>query len=167
MFQKLDRFLSRLERVVIGTALLLMTAITFVNTMLRYGFNVTFHWAEDTSVFLMICMTFFAGAYGTRLNSHITMNALYDSVPPRVRKVLYAIGLFICALASIFLLVMSWQVTRRIREMKGEIAAMDIPAYWPYLIASVGILFMSIHFIQLVARFLRSGKVDDTLENRE
>ena len=62
---------------------------------------------------------------------------------------------------------MSWQVTRTIYEMKGEIAAIGIPAYWPYLISSVGILFMSIHFIQLVARFLRTGKVDDTLENRE
>ena len=48
--------------------------------------------------------------------------------------------------------------------MKGEIPSMGIPKYLPYLFVSVALLFMAIHFIQLIIRFARTGKVNDSLD---
>jgi TRAP-type C4-dicarboxylate transport system permease small subunit len=66
MFQKLDLLISRIEQFFIGSALIFMTALIFVNVVLRYFIGQTIIWAEDLAIFLMICMTFFAAAYGTR-----------------------------------------------------------------------------------------------------
>ncbi len=40
---------------------------------------------------------------------------------------------------------------------------MGIPKYWPYLVVSVALLFMAIHFVQLAVRFFKTGEADDVL----
>lgn len=167
MFQKLDLLISRIERFVIGLGLIIMTALIFINVVLRFITGHTITWAEDLAIFIMICMSFFAAAYGTRLNRHITMSALYDTVPRRLRKIFYVLSLFLSASLSGVLFLMSLQVTRTIYDLQGEIASMGIPKYWPYLVVSVALLFMAIHFSQLVLRFFKTGEPDDTLEVEE
>ena len=164
MLLRIDIWVSRIERMIIGSLLLIMTALIFVNVALRFFTGETITWAEDLAIFLMICMTFFAAAYGTRLCAHITMSALYDIAPEKIRRFLYIASLILSALVSCFLFVTGIQVTQMIFGMKGEIASMGIPKYLPYLIVSVALLFMSIHFIQLIVRYFRTGKVNDSLD---
>lgn len=164
MFRKLDLLINRIERFFIGFALITMTALIFINVALRFFIGQTITWAEDLAIFLMICMSFFAAAYGTRLNRHITMSALYDILSGSLRKILYISSLILSACLSGFLFILSLQVTRTIHNMKGEIASMGIPKYWPYLVVSVALLFMAIHFVQLAVRFFKTGEADDVLE---
>ena len=167
MFARLDRLLGQIERLISGSLLLLMTALIFTNIALRFFTGMTITWAEDLSIFCMVIMTFFAAAYGTRLNRHITMSALYDATSGRLRKLLYLFGLLVPAGLSVFLFVTGLQVTRTIYNMRGTIASMNFPKYWPYLIVSIAVLFMAIHFLHLLARFVRWRQVDDTLEPEE
>lgn len=164
MLQKLDIWISKIERLIIGSLLIIMTTLIFVNVTLRFFTGETITWAEDLAIFLMICMTFFAAAYGTRFSGHITMSALYDAVSEKIRRSLYAASLILSAFISCFLFVMGIQVTQTIFGMKGEIASMGISKYLPYLFVSVALLFMSIHFMQLLIRFIRTRKVDDSLD---
>jgi TRAP-type C4-dicarboxylate transport system permease small subunit len=115
----------------------------------------------------MICMSFFAAAYGTRLNRHITMGALTDTLSGRWRKILYIFNIIVTGSLTGFLFIMSLQVTRTIYDMQGEIASMGIPKYWPYLVVSVALLFMTVHFIHLVVRFFKTGESDGVLELEE
>ena len=144
-----------------------MTALIFVNVALRFFTGQTITWAEDLAIFLMICMSFFAAAYGTRLNRHITMNAFYDTLSGPLRSIFYIFSLILSACLSGFLVIMSLKVTRIIYDMKGEIVSMRIPKFWPYLVVSVALLFMAIHFVQLTVRFFKTGKADDLLEVEE
>lgn len=167
MFRKLDRLISQIERLVIGFLLLFMTALIFINVALRFLVGITISWAEEVSIIFMICMSFFAGAYGTRLNRHITMSALYDTLTGGIRKAFYIFSIIVTACLCGFLFIMSVQVTRTIHDMKNVIASLDIRVFWNYLVVSVAILFMAIHFIQLAVRFFKTGKVDDVLEKEE
>ncbi len=167
MFRKLDLLISKLERFLIGFALISMTGLIFANIALRFFTGQTITWAEDLSIFLMICMSFFGAAYGTRLNRHITMSAIYDIMSKRNKKMLYVIGLILSACLSGFLFIMGLNVTRTIYEMKGEIASMGLPKFWPYLVVTVAVLFMAIHFIQLTLRFFKIRETDDVLELEE
>lgn len=76
VFERLDRVLGRIERMMSASMLLIMTGLIFTNIMLRFFTGRTLSWAEDLSIFCMITMTFFAAAYGTRTNQHITMSAI-------------------------------------------------------------------------------------------
>ena len=167
MFRKLDLLISHLERLIIGFGLITMTALIFVNVALRFFVDKTIVWAEDIAIILMICITFFGAAYGTRLNRHITMSALYDTLSGRFRKTLYILSLILSACLSVLLVILGLEVTRTIYDMKGVITSMGIPKYWPYLVVVLALLFMAVHFIQLTARFFKTGEVDSVLEHEE
>lgn len=167
MFRKLDLLISRIERFVIAFALIIMTALIFGNIALRFFIGQTITWAEDLSIFLMICMSFFGAAYGTRLNRHITMSAIYDIISSRFKKIFYIISLILSACLSGFLFIMGLHVTRTIYGMKGEIASMGLPKFLPYFMVTVAILFMAIHFTQLTLRFFKTRDADDVLEVEE
>ena len=167
MFRKLDILIGHIERFVIGFTLIVMTALIFSNVALRFFTGQTITWAEDLAIFLMICMSFFAAAYGARLNRHITMSALTDALSGRWRKIVYIFGIIVAASLSGFLFIMSLQVTRTIYDMQGEIASMGIPRYWPYLVVSVALFFMTFHFVHLAVCFFKTGESDNVLELEE
>lgn len=167
MFRKLDLLIGHIERFVIGFTLIVMTALIFTNVALRFFTGQTITWAEDLAIFLMICMSFFGASYGTRLNRHITMSALTDTLSGRWKKIFYIFSIIVTASLSGILFTMSLQVTKTIYDMQGEIASMGIPKYWPYLVVSVALLFMTFHFVHLAARFLMNGESDNMLELEE
>ncbi len=167
MFRKLDLLIGHIERFVIGFTLIVMTALIFTNVALRFFTGQTITWAEDLAIFLMICMSFFAAAYGTRLNRHITMSALTDTLSGRWRKIFSIFSIIVTASLSGFLFITSLQVTRTIYDMQGEIASMGIPKYLPYLMVSVAFLFMTFHFVHLAVRFFKTGESDNVSELEE
>ena len=159
--------MGNIERVIAGSLLLIMTVLIFVNIVLRFFTGQTITWAEDISIYFMIIMTFFAGAQGTRKNRHIVMSALYESISGRLKKAFYFFSLCVTSALSIFLFIMSIQVFNHIRLMRGTIASMNIPKWWPYMIVSFAVLFMAIHFLQILVRFIRTGQVDIVLDPEE
>lgn len=167
MLLKFDHLISLLERLIIGSTMLAMTALIFINVALRFFTGITITWAEDLALFLMIGMSFFASAYGTRLNCHISMSALYDALSGRPRKLFYIFGLVLTTGLSALLFVLSLQVTQTIHELRGEVASMGFPKYVPYLIVSVALLLMAVHFLQRTIRFFKTGKTDEGLPSRE
>ena len=167
MFRKLDHLMSQIERIIAASMLLIMTVLIFANVAIRFITGQTITWAEDISIYFMIIMTFFAGAYATRQNRHIAMTALYESITGRLKMIFYVFGLCVASALSIFLLITSLQVTHAIYELKGIIASMNLPKWWPYLIVNFAVLFMAIHFLQLLVRFFQTRKVDNVLELEE
>jgi len=158
----IDFWISRVERVILGTSLIFMTLLIFGNVGLRFATGETITFAEDLAVFLMICMAFFAASYATRYAGHISMSAVCDLLPAGAQKWLYLAHLLVGAALAGFLFVLSLQVTTRIYELRNEIASMAIPKFWPYLLVSLSLLFMSIHFIRLTALFLRNREASST-----
>ncbi|ETX05713.1 TRAP transporter small permease [Candidatus Entotheonella palauensis] len=164
VFERLDRVLGRIERMMSASMLLIMTGLIFTNIMLRFFTGRTLSWAEDLSIFCMITMTFFAAAYGTRTNQHITMSALYDAMSGTRRMIFYGIGLLVPMVVTGCLFWLGLQVTRTIYDVRGTVPSMNLPKYLPYLIVSIAVLFMAFHFMHRVIRLLVSHQVDDVVD---
>jgi len=161
----IDSWVGRLERVLLGTSLIFMTVLIFSNVLLRFVTGETITFAEDLSVFLMICMSFFAASYAAGRAQHISMSAVYDLLPAAARKLLYLLHLVVGAGLALLLFVLSLQVTTRIYDLRNEIASMALPKFWPYLLVSLSLLFMSVHFVRLTVLFLRNRESDPALDD--
>lgn len=95
------------------------------------------------------------------------MSALTDTLSGCWRKIFYIFSIIVTASLSGFLFIMALQVTRIIYDMQGEIASMGIPKYWPYLVVSMALLFMTFHFVYLTVCFFKTGESDNVLELEE
>ena len=99
----LSAWLAPLGRIV-SLAFLFVTAITFLEVVLRYGFNSPTQWVHETTIATTAVCFAFGGAYCLALDRHIRVVLLYDALSPGARRwfdvVISIVGALACALMA-------------------------------------------------------------------
>ena len=97
------RFVNELEESVIAIILGLMTLITFVNVVLRYGFNTGLIWGLEATSLLFAWLVLFGVSYCVKVTAHLGVDAVVNILPTGTRRVVTLFAGAIC-LAYAFLL---------------------------------------------------------------
>lgn len=105
---KVGQFVHEIEETVIAILLGLMTLITFVNVVLRYGFNTGIIWGLESVTFLFAWLVLFGVSYGFKVRAHLGVDALINVVSQKTRKSFSIITAFVCLLYAFLLLKGSW-----------------------------------------------------------
>ena len=88
----LGRVIDSLEEGAIAVLLGLMTLVTFINVVLRYGFNHSLIWGLEVTLILFAWLVLFGISYGFKVTAHLGVDAvtnlfgpclLYTSPSPR------------------------------------------------------------------------------------
>jgi TRAP-type transport system small permease protein len=148
----LDRFvrvvaaLVRLVCIALATALFL---IIIVAVVARYGFDHAISWSEEVPRYILIWISFLAGASCVLRREHVGFEVLFNALPPKWRRVL---GVFLNTLILLF----GWVVFRYgiefVREFGSDLME-TIPHtnYWYYTAMPVsGFLIMLFSFKHIV-----------------
>lgn len=98
------RFINELEETFIALILGVMTIITFINVVLRYGFNTGLIWGLELVSFLFAWLVLFGASYAVKTTSHLGVDAVTNLFGASGRRVLALISGAIC-IAFAFLLV--------------------------------------------------------------
>ena len=123
------RIFHRAEEWLLALILAAMTILTFVQVVLRYGFNTGMFWALEATLYMFGWLVLIGISYGIRLHAHIGVDLLAKSLPPLPRRLL---GLLITALAMLYTALMFWgSYTYIHRMMLLGVEAEDLPvARW-------------------------------------
>ncbi len=97
------RLTDRLEEALIGAILAAMTIISFVQVVLRYGFNSGFVWALEVTVYMFGWMLLFGMSYGIKQGSHIGVDVLVQQLRAEPKRI---VGLIACVLSIVYGLIM-------------------------------------------------------------
>lgn len=81
--------------------------------VLRYVFNAPTIWAHETTIFLCGMAFLYGGLYCTARDRHIRVVLIYDSLPPRLRRVFDVVISLICMVASGFFAYASWLMVQK------------------------------------------------------
>ena len=84
----LGRFVSELEETAIAVLLGLMTIITFINVVLRYGFNTGIIWGLEMTTFLFAWLVLFGVSYAVKTTAHLGVDAVINLFSGGTRRVL-------------------------------------------------------------------------------
>ena len=102
------RFVNEFEETAIAILLGAMTIITFINVVLRYGFNTGLIWGLEAVSFLFAWLVLFGVSYCVKVTAHLGVDAFINLFAPTGRK-FWAILAGLCCIAYAFLLVKgSW-----------------------------------------------------------
>ena len=105
---KIGHIVNEIEESIIAILLGLMTLITFVNVVLRYGFNTGIIWGLESVTFLFAWLVLFGVSYGFKVRAHLGVDALINVVSHKTRKSMVMITVFVCILYAFLLLKGSW-----------------------------------------------------------
>ena len=150
----IDIAISRIEAVVLAGGVLLMAANTISNVVGRFVFQQSIFFSEELNRILIILITFAGISYAARHGRHIRMSAIYDEMPPHVRKVLMVV---ISLVTAIFMFGLCYYAIGYILTQAGRgrlLPALQIPVWWIYLWVPVGFFMTGAQYALTAAKNL-------------
>lgn len=96
------------EEGAIALLLGLMTLVTFVNVVLRYGFNASLIWGLEVTLILFAWLVLFGIAYGFKKTSHLGVDALINLMPARGKRIAALASGLACLIYALLLMKGAW-----------------------------------------------------------
>ena len=179
------KFLDHLEEWLVATLIGAATLVIFASVVHRYGsslpipgvqdwlLSINMSWAQELCIYMFIWMAKFGAAYGVRTGIHVGVDVFINSLNDRARAKFVVIGLLGGALFTGIIGTLGahfvWEVGLRYAvattfglkwpDLTAGPVSPDLE--WPvwifYSAIPLGSYLMCFRFLQVTARFLRSG----------
>ena len=104
----LGRIVNEIEETAIALILGVMTIITFINVILRYGFNTGLIWGLEAVTFLFAWLVLFGVSYAVKVTAHLGVDAVINLLSPPVRRIVALVAAAICLAYAALVLKGSW-----------------------------------------------------------
>ena len=134
-----------------------MIAIVMLQVVVRYGVRwtgISLHWTEEVARYLLVITAFLGSAVAWRKRDNITISALTDLLPDRMR---YAADLFKDVTIFVFSLICvygSYGMSQRTRVATlGSIGFVRLGHL--YLVLGICFLFISVYMVRWIVRDVR------------
>ena len=144
------KMLDRLEEWTVTVMLTLMTLLTFMQVVLRYGFNSGFTWALELTTVFFAVMIFVGIAYGVRIGAHIGVDALVKLMPSGPRRATSIVVVLLCLLYAGLVLVGSWTYVGKMYAIGVELEDMPVPIWIVRAILPLGYMLLALRFGQVL-----------------
>jgi TRAP-type C4-dicarboxylate transport system permease small subunit len=184
----LDRILDRLEEWIIATLIAAATLLTFVAVVHRYGASnsaslarwagmhqlillkqaaywvyielaaVNLSWAQELATYMFVWMAKFGAALGVRTGIHVGVDVFVKQLTPAARK---PVIVFAMLCGALFTGVIGTLGAVYVYELDPDQVSPELewPSWMIYLCIPLGSYLMCFRFLQVMWRFLQTGKV--------
>ena len=107
-YQGLGHIVNEIEETAIAVILAAMTVITFINVVLRYGFNTGLIWGLEMVSFLFAWLVLFGASYAVKTTSHLGVDVIVNLCGPAGRRIFGLIAGAVCISFAFLLLKGAW-----------------------------------------------------------
>jgi len=101
---RISRFIDEIEETIIAIILALMVTITFINVVLRYGFNSGLIWGLEMVTFLFAWLVLLGISYAVKKKLHLGVDALVNICSAPSKRVLALTASILCILYACYYL---------------------------------------------------------------
>ncbi|TDL66340.1 TRAP transporter small permease [Rhodococcus qingshengii] len=154
--KRINYYLNHIEEYVGVISLIFTSLIVFVQVVLRYVFNYSLSWSEETARYLIVWFVFIGSSIAVREKAHATMDALVTYLPEKGKRIFSIIANTISILFCVVLIWSGIQNVSGVVEFGTVTPAIGLPMYLPYLAIPVGAALMLIRFLQLLIQDIKS-----------
>ncbi|MDS1140104.1 TRAP transporter small permease [Pusillimonas sp. SM2304] len=143
-------WVRRLEENFIGLLLLAITAVIFINVVMRYAFQSSLSWAEEFARYGVIWITFIGSSVCIYRGLHIAVDVWSHKLGPRLdRRWLMGVNVLSALGCGVFFWYSLQLVIKAIHTGQKTIA-LGLPMWLVYGSMSLGSALMCVRFLALV-----------------
>lgn len=153
-----NRILKRcnhLEELIVAIALILMTAITFVNVISRYFLHASLAFTEELTTNMFVVLTLFGSAIGVRRGAHLGLSILTDALSKKAQRAVAFIGNGLSAILYLVIVKHSINMIKTQFTSQQISPALGIPQWLLSLTIPIGCLLLALHFVLLMMAQIR------------
>jgi len=154
--QRLLRAADRLEEAFMIVALTVMTLLTFVQVVLRYGFDLGVVWSLEATTYTFAWLVLVGMSYGVRTDAHIAVDLLTSRLPPRAARVV-ALAALACVLGYCALMIYgSVQFVDRLMTLGTHARDIPLPRWVLTGIMPIAFFLLALRLVQAAWRLFRA-----------
>jgi C4-dicarboxylate transporter DctQ subunit len=147
---------ERIEEILLSSAVLLIAVMTIANVLCRSLLGFSLAVTDEVAQAAIIVLCFTGLSYAAGKGRHIRMTALYDMLPPAVRKSMMVV---ITVVTSAILFVLAWYAMAyviTVATLGGISPALRVPFWMLYAVAPVGLLLAAMQYALAAVKNLTS-----------
>ncbi len=138
----------RIEEYILSYSVILIAVMVVGNVISRAITGSSWTFSAEISRFAVILATFMGISYAARKGRHISMSALFDTVPFKVRKALSILIPGITAIVLFFLTYLAWRYLYSVYDSGRVTAALQIPYYLMIIFVPIGLFLGGLQFLR-------------------
>jgi C4-dicarboxylate transporter DctQ subunit len=150
-----QRVTARLEESLIAFLMAAMAIVTFVQVVLRYGFDSGFTWAMEATTYLFAWLVLLGISYGVRVHAHIGVDVWVKKLSPRPRRAVAIAGTLAGLLYAGLMFAGSVTYLRTMIALGIEAEDIAIPRWVLLLVLPLGFGLLFVRLGQVIVRSLR------------
>ena len=156
--EKISLFIDWFEVISLSVGVFFLAVILIANVIARNFFR-SIYFAEELSEFFVIFITFVGVSYAVRKARHIRMGAIFDAMPPKMKKVFIYI---ICGISAIVMFLMayySYDYMVVAKAMGHHTPSLRLP-YWLFVaIVPVGFFSAGLQYVRTIIKNIHEEEV--------
>jgi len=156
------RSAERIEESLIALLMAAMSALTFVQVVLRYVFNGGFTWAMEATTYMFAWLVLLGISYGVRVHSHIGVDVWVKNLSPPNRRYVSLISSAAGLLYAGLMVAGSLIYERTMFQLGIEAEDMAIQRWVLLLALPLGFGLLFFRLFQVAVRILR-GETEQML----
>lgn len=146
-----SRFVDRLSGVAgaaSGIGMLLATGITVWGVFERYVLERPTIWQTESTVYLLIAVTFLGASYGAREHAHVGVDLLPEMLPVRPRLILKLMTTLLVLAVVAIIFWTGWGMWHQAYKLDHHSSSAWGPPLWiPYAALPVGMLLLALQYL--------------------
>ncbi|GEN44330.1 TRAP transporter small permease [Alkalibacillus haloalkaliphilus] len=142
----IDQGFLKLEEIILSGAVIVIAVMIAGNVLSRelFGPSIWFH--SEVSLFAVVIATFMGISYAARKGRHISMSAIYDTVPWKVRKTMAIFIPAVTAITLFYLSYVSFNYTLTVFDSGRTTTALEVQQGYLYMFIPIGFFTGAIQF---------------------
>lgn len=144
MLHSLFERITRAIEALLALAFIAAVLMNFANVVGRYLFGVTFGWADEVQVFIMVWMAFLGAVVASWRGAHLRMDMLLRLVPSPLRRTVCALELVVLVVAASFVVVQSWKYAATMFRLDRVSDVGQIPMWIPHGGVAIGFAMIAV-----------------------
>nr|WP_231710777.1 TRAP transporter small permease [Gracilibacillus suaedae] len=144
----LDKCILKIEEFILGGSIIVIALMICMNVISRQFFGPSIGFHSEVAKFAVVISTFMGISYAARKGRHISMSAIYDTVPWRIRKAMAILIPLVTALILFALTYVSFEYVVNEYERGTTTAYLGMPTYIMYLFIPLGFFMGGIQFVR-------------------
>lgn len=152
------RALDRAEEFLTAALLAAMTLLTFLQVVLRYGFNSGLIWALEATVYCFGWLVLLGISGAMRTDSHIAVDAVTKHLPPAAQKSAALLAAALSMLYTVLMFVGSWTLIVRLQAFGSLAHDIPLPRWILLLSLPLGFGLLGLRIIQAAIAVVRGTR---------
>ena len=124
-----------------------MVGIVSAQVAMRYGFNVSIDWAEESGRLAFVWVVFLAIPLAASQGAHIGINLFVDKFSPEHQRLTQRVSAALCAALSF---AIAWSCIELCKDQWDEqMATIDISVAYFFVAVGLGMLCTGLHMVRI------------------